>query len=312
MIFITSVALVSLYKGDIHYTSPGGEFQLLGFAEDSKWDVIKTPESVSVDGDGHPAKILVHSSGISISSNAIAANAVKSTPASKIEKEYYFLTQSHTRGDTVFVMDTGEADGFKAQAALKSGKKFVPPLSTNRTELDTDRSDYVGTQTEGSLSLPTPFSVKNEGSGTREVLKDSKKVLHSFVQHFVMQGVSGTMKVDPRPNAGIHALTSGEFLGPIQIQSDRTETDLSDKTESKFTLSGHCDKIRIESNASGETVTAEGNVDFELWNDGQALHLSGKSVVFKFDLNLALTEAHGNSDRPSPFTTTIPLKSKKQ
>ncbi len=282
------------------YTSSDGSLEISGLSKGYEFS-YRPQGAITASGSGSPALIKLNSSGLTIRANRLSGTA------EPLDKKTYFLKRSQTAETSQFIMDSAIARAFREKS--RTVAPTTTETETNRFELDSDRTDYEGSANEGELKIPSALMLTSHGEGTRAIQKNNLPMTQSYLQDLSLHASSGRMTVDPRPNAGIHAIKSGEFEGPVTFSSIRTETIKEEKSKSRYTLNGHCDRLRIVTDATGETIFAEGNVDFVITDDMGTLHLGGKQVRFRFDSSLEPVEAEGLG---APFKTTYPIKVKQR
>jgi hypothetical protein len=298
LIHLALFAALALQDDGFAYTTRDGSIAVSGFAPGYRFSYDSVTGSFSASGTGNPARIMLNSTGLSITAKSIAG------AANRTDLKTYYLTESHTSSQSVIVVDSAVAQTFQKKAAVAPK---VRPETNYRIELDTDRTDYSGTESEGSLTLPTPLDLMGHIEGERQMRQNNKDVRQSFVQQFKFHALSGKLNVDPRPDAGVRAIKDGAFEGPITFSLKRTETNLDTKSLSEFIVeNGRCDRMRIATDDTGESLILDGNVAFDVLGDWGVMHVrKGDSFAFKFDPNLTPIFVKGMGN---PFETTVPTK----
>jgi hypothetical protein len=275
--------MVGFQGGDTAlFASADGSIEISGISHLKEYSVNKLTGDVSAGGTGNPAHILLNSMGIAISAHSVDGSA-KPT-----EAKTYYIAESHTSGDTKIVMDSSVAKAFQLKAAKAPAAKTPGSPTAYHVELDTDRTDYAGSEAAGKLTIPSAFEFHGHAESSKDD-NDIKRPVHiRSTQEFNMHGMSGELNIDPRPGMGVQAIKDGVFEGPVTFSGQRVAKDLEKKTQtiSKL-LNGRCDRVRIVTDGNGETIVLEGHVSFDLQDETGTMHVPNADTFrFLFDRDL--------------------------
>ncbi len=203
---------------------------------------------------GAPAIIERKDSGLTMSGRSITGHAAPD------EKSYY-LVDGQFSGTAQLLQDSVLEDGFRKAHNLPLAKRS----SEDRTELDTERFDYLGTRTEGTVAIPGVLTMTMHSVGTRTVKKKVKGVdvtgPEIFDQMSTLNAMSGSIALDPRPGtAPEKQLRKGELAGPVKLHVTRGAKGPGDVSVVVTNLDLTADKMSLDFTGAERKITLTGHI----------------------------------------------------
>jgi len=216
----------------------------------------QTTDSTTYDGTGNPVVFERPEQGLTLSANHVT---LRFKPSEE-DKDYVlesgtFIGKAHYHSDTI-----------AADKALIADKKPVPKRpSAVQLDLVSERFDYAGTATEGTMTLPLPLALENDSAGTHTVKKKVNKVdvtgPEDFKQSFTLDGSSGTIVLDPGAKTpDKNRLKKGSVAGPVTFHFTRAAKGPGDLDFVTSKLDGTSDNLSFDFTTPNPTVTLEGHV----------------------------------------------------
>ena len=295
---------IVLAQGDEYFRSPDDSLVVLNVAHLKSSDLNVDEGTMSAAGTGTPIHVLLNSLGLALDAESIDVSAKQSAVKA------WYLTKAHARSKVVVKVNS-EVGAAWQKAHRPPVRQTDPPQPSSEFAMESEGLDYSGSETQGDITIPTPFASNGKIDGVRVGMAEGETQAIRYSETFRFLGSSGELKLDPTPGAGVRTVRSGRFEGPITFSADRDEFIQNGVPLSHTHLkNGQCDRVGIATDPTGETITLEGHVRFDLETEKGTSHFrNGDTGVIRLDPALTLLSVKGSG---SPLETSVPFLPKKQ
>jgi hypothetical protein len=273
-------ALALALQGKALYISPDESFVIRNTTHSSAHTDEDT--HLAFEGTGTPVIIERKDRGLTMSANHLSGHAVPQGNSA-------YLLDGQFAGSAQMLQDTQSQDAF-----LKAHN--LPPIKhtgDSRTQLDTERFDYKGDPTEGTVTIPGAIVMTMHMVGTHDVKRKVKGVdvtgPETYDQNNTLNAASGTITLDPRPSTvPENQLKKGELTGPVKLHMVRGAKGPGDEKVVITTMDLSADKMSFDFTGAKRTITITGNVVVTGDNGAFAGTMNADQAVIVVDDNFRI------------------------
>jgi len=207
---------------------------------------------------GMPVTLTDSSTGITIIGNVADLVTIKHKDGKSS------LESATVTGDAHIIADTSISDTTAKAVATKTGKRYIPPVGSQFTKLDSDTLTYVSTATEGTIDAPKAWTIHQDSKGSLMKKDKDKKDLHiGYVQTLDASGSSGHLVVSLDKNGQYDRPKTAHIAGPVKFASTRKETVAETAEVTTTVMNGTCDQVDLDCIKDPGTLTASGHVELD-------------------------------------------------
>lgn len=262
------------------YISPDESLVIRNVAHGSTHQELDSP--LAFDASGTPVIIERKDRGLTMSASHISGNVMQ-------EGNSAYLLDGQFVGSAQLIQDTASQDDFRKAHQL-------PPIKhtgDSRTQLDTERFDYKGDQTEGTVTAPSAIVMTMHLVGTHDVKRKVKGVdvtgPETYDQNNTLNAASGTITLDPRPStAPEKQLKKGELAGFVKLHLVRGAKGPGDEKVVITTMDLSADKMSFDFTGAKRTITITGHVVVTGDNTAFAGTMNADQAVIVVDDNFRI------------------------